>query len=183
MTRMTDTNRRETVPGSGLAIRPRRAEDLPSCVAVLAEVHRFDGYPEIWPADAAGWLDPPDTIAAWLAEAGRTDPRRVLGHVSLIPDSTSGTVKLSRLFVAPQARGSGIARPLMDTAVGWARERDLDVVLEVYEGTAAVAVYEGLGWRFLNRGPASWTGLGGRHPMLRHYAAPGKPFAADDAGG
>jgi hypothetical protein len=71
----------------------------------------------------------------------------------------------------------------MDTAVNWAQERDLDVVLEVYEGTAAVAVYEGLGWRFLHRGPASWTGLGGRRPMLRHYAAPGKPFAADGARG
>jgi GNAT superfamily N-acetyltransferase len=188
--RMTHNHRLEAVrapllghpgesPDSGLSIRSRRAEDLPSCVAVLAEVHRSDGYPELWPADAAGWLDPPDTIAAWLAEAAGN---KLLGHVSLIPDSTGGMVKLSRLFVAPQARGGGVARPLMDTAVGWAQERDLDVVLEVYEGTPAVAVYEALGWRFLNRGPASWTGLGGRRPMLRHYAAPGKPFAAGDAG-
>jgi len=163
-----------------MTIRPRRPEDLPSCVTVLTEVHDADGYPEARSAVSAGWLDPPGTIAAWVAQPDG----EIRGHVSLIAEppvadaapggpGRAGVVKLSRLFVAPMAQGRGVARQLMTTAVSWAEGQGWDVVLEVYEGTAAVAVYERLGWRFLSRGPAAWTGVDGRPPMLRHYAAPG----------
>lgn len=165
-----------------MTIRPRLPEDLPSCVAVLANVHHADGYPEIWQVDAAGWLDPPGTIVAWVAESAGG----ILGHVSLTAaasdpacpaNSAAGIVKLSRLFVDPAAQGGGVARRLMATAVSWAQGRGLDVILEVYEGTPAVALYERLGWRFLNRAPASWLGAHGRRPTLRYYAAPGNPVA------
>ncbi|HST85019.1 MAG TPA: GNAT family N-acetyltransferase [Kineosporiaceae bacterium] len=153
-----------------MTIRPRRPEDLPPCVAVLAEVHRVDGYPEIWQPDAIGWVDPPGTIAAWVAEPAGA----IVGHVSLMVAPAGGeTVKLSRLFVAPSAQGQGLARQLMATAVAWAEDQGRDVVLEVYAGTPAVTLYEGLGWRFLGSSPASWLGAQGQRPTLRFYAAPG----------
>jgi GNAT superfamily N-acetyltransferase len=153
-----------------MTIRPRRPEDLPPCVAVLAEVHRVDGYPEIWMSDVLGWVDPPGTIAAWVAEPAGA----IAGHVSLLADPAGGeTVKLSRLFVDPSAQGRGLARQLMAAALAWAEARDRDVVLEVYAGTPAVALYEGLGWRSLGSSPAPWLGAQGRRPTLRFYAAPG----------
>jgi GNAT superfamily N-acetyltransferase len=154
-----------------VTIRPRRPEDLPPCVAVLAQVHRTDRYPEIWQDDAAGWLDPPGTVAAWVAgPAGQ-----VSGHVSLIdePPEGDGPLKLARLFVAPTAQGRGLARRLMTTAVSWAQAQGRDVVLEVDEQVPAVAVYERLGWRFLGSGPGGWIGVNGRQPVVRYYAAPG----------
>jgi GNAT superfamily N-acetyltransferase len=160
-------------------IRPRLPEDLPSCVAVLAEVHVADGYPELWQSDSIGWLDPPGTIGAWVAE--RSDG--ILGHVSLVADPAGGsTVKLSRLFVAPTAQGRGAARQLIATALSWADTRGLDVVLEVYAGTPAVSLYERLGWRFLGSAPAAWLGAHGRRPTLRFYAAPENPSPGTGAG-
>ena len=155
-----------------MTIRPRRPDDLPACVEVLAEVHRVDGYPEVWQPDAIAWLDPPGTIAAWVAES----PGAIAGHVSLLADPADGeTVKLSRLFVAPPAQGQGLARQLIAAALSWAGDRDRDVVLEVYAGTPAVALYEGLGWRFLGSSPAAWLGARGRRPTLRFYASPAIP--------
>lgn len=150
-----------------MTIRPRLPADLPDCAAVLAEVHRVDGYPEVWQDDPAGWLDPPETIAAWVAESAGA----VAGHVSLISDS-DGPVKLSRLFVGPRAQRQGLARALMAVAVGWARDAGRDVVLEVDAEVAAVAVYERLGWRLLTTGQGSWIGRDGRRPTVRYYAAP-----------
>lgn len=172
-----------------VTIRPRLPEDLPSCVAVLAEVHQVDGYPEVWQPDPAGWLDSPGTIAAWVAES----TGEITGHVALTtgsapPDPASSTgngtgtgtgtdagiVKLSRLFVAPTAQGGGVARRLTATALSWAEAQGLEVVLEVDQDTPAVAVYERLGWRFLSSGPGSWIGVNGRRPVVRYYAAPEK---------
>jgi GNAT superfamily N-acetyltransferase len=150
-----------------VTIRSRRHADLPACVAVLAEVQRADGYPEIWPSEPAQWLDPPGTLAAWIAQPAD----RIAGHVSLIaaPDNCA---LLSRLFVAPTAQQQGLARQLMATALGWAGEGGLEVRLEVHAEAPAVALYERLGWRFLAFGQGSWIGLDGRRPTVRYYAAP-----------
>jgi GNAT superfamily N-acetyltransferase len=162
-----------------VTIRPRLPEDLPSCVAVLVEVHQVNRYPEVWQSDPTGWLDSPGTIAAWVAESAG----QITGHVSLTgdsaaPDAASPSanriVRLSRLFVAPTAQGGGVARRLMTTALSWAEDQRLDVILEVDQDTPAVAVYERLGWRYLSSGPGSWIGVNGRQPIVRYYAAPGK---------
>jgi len=60
-----------------VTIRPRRADDLPACAEVLAEVHRQDGYPTCWPTNPVGWLDLP---GAWVAEEAGV----MAGHIALV---------------------------------------------------------------------------------------------------
>lgn len=160
-----------------MIIRGRTESDLGECVQILAEVHRLDGYPETWPADPAGWLARPGLIAAWVA-AGDDG---VAGHAALSwprPGNPAaalygdGAVLLSRLFVAPAARGLGVGARLAGHAVRQAREDGLHPVLEVLEaeGSPAIALYERLGWKLLGRTRQNWGGL---DVPIRCYAAPG----------
>jgi GNAT superfamily N-acetyltransferase len=137
---------------------------------VLAEVHDRDGYPVNWPDRPPEWLAQPSLIGAWVAElAGR-----IVGHVGL-SRSVAGDVApglwsvragvsadraavVSRLFVAPSARGHGIGALLMARAVGAARERRLHPVLDVVASdTAAAALYERLGWQLLATVRQEWS--------------------------
>ncbi len=79
-------------------IRRRDDGDLDALVAVLAEVHTHSGYPHHWPADPARWLTPGDLTAAWVAEADGA----IVGHAALCGR------EISRLYVAPAARGAGL---------------------------------------------------------------------------
>ena len=97
-------------------MRRRAVEDLPGCVRVLEAVHAANAYPMWWPADPAGWLSPVGWTAAWVAELAGV----VVGHVCVVrgvedPLVTSLTGAgpdrlgmVSRLFVAPEARGRGL---------------------------------------------------------------------------
>ncbi|GAA0589721.1 GNAT family N-acetyltransferase [Streptomyces crystallinus] len=163
-------------------VRPRDARDLDACVRALAAVHERDGYPVNWPDRPGDWLAQPSLLAAWVAELDG----RVAGHVGL---SLSGTgdvapglwsaragadpeaaAVVSRLFVAPWARGHGLGRLLLDRAVGEARERGLHPVLDVVASdTAATALYERLGWQLLAEAEQEW---GPRQTVtVRSYAA------------
>jgi ribosomal protein S18 acetylase RimI-like enzyme len=73
----------------------------------------------------------------WLAMAG----------ASVHPDK-SGTVSLWWLWVAPGARGRGVARRLLEARAQWARERGaVRLELAVAEDNeAAKALYRGLGF-------------------------------------
>ena len=107
-------------------IRPRRDADLPALCAVLREVHRGSGSPSVWPADPAAFLAPP-TLGSWVAELDGA----AVGQVTLRPAAepppdwiaatglagtglaTTGrgaaeVAVVSRLFVAPAARGRGL---------------------------------------------------------------------------
>lgn len=118
-------------------IRRRRDTDLDACVAVLAEVHTHSGYPHHWPDDPAGWLTPDGLTAAWVAEADGS----VVGHVALCGGGRS------RLCVAPSARGAGLGGRLLRAVEAEAAARGLRPVLEVKDtDTAALALYERLGW-------------------------------------
>ena len=61
-------------------------------------------------------------------------------------------VHLYQMWVAPECRGRGVARGLLDTALGWARERNARFVeLEVTRGNSAAArLYERAGFRAVN---------------------------------
>ncbi|MGW1378802.1 GNAT family N-acetyltransferase [Streptomyces sp. NPDC002446] len=118
-------------------IRRRSDSDLDACVALLAQVHAHSGYPHHWPDDPARWLTPEGLTAAWVAETGG----RIAGHVALCGR------EVSRLCVAPAARGAGLGRRLLRAVEEEAAARGLRPVLEVKTtDTAAIALYERLGW-------------------------------------
>ncbi|MEU3407152.1 GNAT family N-acetyltransferase [Streptomyces sp. NPDC006670] len=164
-------------------VRPRTDRDLDACVRVLAGVHACDGYPVNWPAHPADWLAQPALVSAWVAELDG----RVVGHVGLARsdagDAAPGlwssregagsdtAAVISRLFVAPAARGHGIGALLMARAVCEARVRGLHPVLDVLASdTAATALYERLGWELLGTVEQRWSPE--QSVTVRCYCAP-----------
>ncbi|OAR22747.1 acyltransferase [Streptomyces sp. ERV7] len=163
-------------------IRPRADHDLDACVHALAAVHERDGYPVNWPERPGDWLAQPSPLAAWVAELDG----RVAGHIGLSPGGTGdvapglwsaragvgpeATAVVSRLFVAPEARGHGIGRLLLARAVDEARARGLHPVLDVVASdTAATALYERMGWELLAEVEQEWEPR--QTVTLRCYAA------------
>ncbi|SDM82374.1 GNAT family N-acetyltransferase [Allokutzneria albata] len=155
---------------SGRRVRRRNDVDVEKCVELLAEVHHGDGYPVNWPDRPAEWLSQGSLLQAWVAELDG----RLVGHVSLsrsgegdlapgLWSERSGTsvdltAVVSRLFVAPQARGHGIGALLISQAVGEARRRGLHPVLDVVASdTAAAALYERLGWELMATVDQRWS--------------------------
>ncbi|MFG1916872.1 GNAT family N-acetyltransferase [Micromonospora sp. NPDC048898] len=165
------------------SIRRRRATDLDGCVAALAEVHRVDGYPLNWPADPHHWLREPHPARAWVAVAADATAAEdadaaIVGHVSVhrLPGPSTGpparpTAEVTRLFVAPAARGLELGSALLARARQWASARGTDLVLDVTCGDAsAAALYERTGWRCTGVSVAPWTAPDGSPVSLRHYA-------------
>ncbi|MFE7761679.1 GNAT family N-acetyltransferase [Streptomyces sp. NPDC057438] len=163
-------------------VRCRVDGDLDGCAEVLAEVHDRDGYPVDWPERPGAWLTPPSLLAAWVAQLDG----RIAGHVGLARsgagDAAPGlwsertgvgadrTAVVSRLFVAPSARGRGLGASLLARAGAEARRRGLHPVLDVAASdTAAAALYERLGWEFLATVEQRWGP--DRTVSVRCYAA------------
>ncbi|MEU6677242.1 GNAT family N-acetyltransferase [Streptomyces sp. NPDC046925] len=164
-------------------VRPRHAPDLPACVEALSQVHVADGYPTNWPEQPAGWLTGGSLLGAWVAELDG----RVAGHVVLCRGGTDDVAPglwsrregvpvdriavVSRLFVAPGARGHGLGARLLARVVAEAGELGLFPVLDVVESdTSATALYERTGWRFLGTGEQHWSPR--QTVTVRCYAAP-----------
>ncbi|MFG3441002.1 GNAT family N-acetyltransferase [Nonomuraea sp. NPDC047897] len=154
-------------------IRPRTDADLDACVKALFEVHAADRYPVDWPADPARWLTPADLVRAWVA----VEDGRVTGHVGLarvepevaelVGAPVAGAV--TRLFVAPGARGGGLAARLLDVVLAQAAPLALEVS---DEGRAAIASYERHGWRRVGSTRAAWLNAAGEPALLHHYLSP-----------
>ncbi|MFE0135646.1 GNAT family N-acetyltransferase [Streptomyces sp. NPDC059037] len=168
-------------PAQDLRIRSRHASDLDACVRALAQVHALDGYPADWPERPADWLATAGPVGAWVAELDG----RIAGHIVLSPGapddvapalwgrraSGEATAVVSRLFVAPDARGYGIGARLLERVVAEAGELGLHPVLDVVASdTSATALYERTGWRFLGTGEQCWGPQ--RWVTVRCYAAP-----------
>ncbi|MGW2226019.1 GNAT family N-acetyltransferase [Streptomyces formicae] len=169
-----------------LRIRERdETRDTDACVGLLAEVHESDGYPVNWPAAPGDWLAGDAPLGAWVAELDG----RVVGHVRLSPAEADdaapvlwseragadvgATAVVSRLFVAPGARGHGIGALLMNRVEREARGRGLHPVLDVVSTDAsAAALYERLGWELLDVVEREWGP--GHLVALRCYAAPSR---------
>jgi len=155
----------DVVDQDGLSIRFRRDSDLDACLALLRLVHERDGYPVIWPDDAAAWVSGRGALTAWVAERAGV----IVGQVSLrpaagtpvpvweagtgLPSERLGVV--SRLFVDPGHRRTGTGRTLLQVAVAEARRRRLQPVLDVLiRNPDACLLYESQGWTKL--GPFLW---------------------------
>ncbi|MFI8007919.1 GNAT family N-acetyltransferase [Streptomyces sp. NPDC086010] len=137
---------------------------------VLADVHQSDRYPLNWPDQPDEWLSSASLLGAWVVEVGG----HLVGHVSLsssgegdlAPDlwsARNGTPKeltavVSRLFVAPQARGHRVGALLIGRAVEEARRQGLHPVLDVVASdTAAATLYEALGWERIATVEQRWS--------------------------
>ena len=155
-------------------VRPRRPTDLPGCVQALWPVHLADGYPIHWPDDPAAWIDPPGLSAAWVAESDG----EIVGHIGVVdgPDpfgiGSGATSVVTRLFIRPIARGTGLAAALLAAARLRARSSDRALLLEVIDGTPAVRTYERLGWRLQDIRRSTWTARDGLHRAVRVYLEP-----------
>lgn len=164
-------------------VRRRGDDDIEASVKVLAEVHHRDGYPVNWPDRPDDWLSQASLLGAWVADLDGC----VVGHVSLSRggkgDLAPGlwserhgtsrelTAVVSRLFVAPQARGHGIGALLLGRAVEEARHSGLHPVLDVVASdVAAAALYERLGWERLATIEQRWSPQ--QTVAVHCYAAP-----------
>jgi GNAT superfamily N-acetyltransferase len=143
---------------TGAIVRPRQEADLHGCEQLVRVVYELDGYPGHWPSDLPAFIAEPDAIAAWVAVAGE----EIVGHIALHPNSSEAAMSLarsttglpssrlgfvSRLFVAPATRRSGIGRALLETAEEHARGRGLHPVLDVVTRfQPAIELYETSGW-------------------------------------
>jgi len=162
--------------------RARRLEDIDDCVAMLGLVHTTDGYPSRWPDDPRRWLTPDGFVGARVA----ADTRGLSGHVLLhrpTGDADASwvsaaaalpperTALVSRLFVAPRARGAGVGVDLLQTVVKEASTRGLRTALAVAESDhAARALHERCGWQHVDSTP--WTWSGGGRTVLHCYLGP-----------
>jgi ribosomal protein S18 acetylase RimI-like enzyme len=159
-------------------IRPRNPADLDACVALIADVHRTDGYPAHWPADPHRWLTPSRLLAAWVAEQDGT----IVGHVGLSKPDGDTTASMwsrhtgrpvtdaavvTRLCVAEAARGDKLGERLLAQACMGAWHPVLDVL---DHNAAAIALYDRLGWQRL--ASTDYTLPDGRVVGMLHYAAP-----------
>jgi GNAT superfamily N-acetyltransferase len=138
---------------------------------VLSRVHATSGYPTNWPADPARWLTPSGLIEAWVAG---TEEIQVAGHaiVSKSPEPAGGrlAVEFGRLFVDPAARRQGVAQVLIQQAMDWAADRDLDLMLWVTDQlTPARTLYTSAGFTHTGTEVASWTTPDGGPVTVHRY--------------
>ena len=162
-------------------IRARAEGDLQRLVPALAVVAAEDRYPSRWPEDPAGWIRSVALIGSWVAEEGGD----LVGHVNLRWPGDQMPVRMwrdrcdprecaliSRLFVVPSARRSGLGRALLEVACTRAAELGRHPVLDVVDGNrAAVAMYRRLGWTELGSYVERFHD-GGPDELLHCFAAP-----------
>ena len=144
-----------------LSLRRWRDDDVPQIAAACVdpEIQRWTLVPDGYDEDSAraflargnaGWDD--GTLAS-LAVVAAEDPGTVLGAVGFSrPDWETGTAVDAGYWVAPQARGRGVAGGGLELLTRWAFEtlglRRLE--LHVIEGNiASERVAEGAGFRRL----------------------------------
>jgi GNAT superfamily N-acetyltransferase len=175
-----------------LVVRDRRDEDLRRCAAVLREVHLRDGYPTYWPEDPPRFVAGRGTLAAWVAVCDGA----LVGHVTLgTADSAAvwgpcaeatgraltGLGVVARLFVAPAARGHGVAGALLSAAVGEAERRELRPVLDVtVDNHEAIDFYERRGWMQVGEATLHLADPPGATLAMALYVAP-EPALVDVA--
>ncbi|MBP0461385.1 GNAT family N-acetyltransferase [Streptomyces montanisoli] len=139
-------------------VRPITDADLPGVAKALVEVHATDGYPVEGVADPEAWVSSPAVLTAWVA----VEDERVVGHIAIMRPLGEDAVALwrersgetaermgvlARLFVVREARKHATGETLMRTAMAYAEERSLRLVLDVMtKDTAAIRLYERLGW-------------------------------------
>ena len=162
------------MPSQEIEVRPRRDEDVPGLVEVLAAQQPTSSYPMRWPLPfpIEEFVVRQGELAAWTALADG----RPVGHVAVqeasdelfgphwerghdLPVDRLGV--MSTLFVDPTLRGAGLGRRLHDVSVGWLREQGRGPCLDVAPVHAgALRLYEALGWVEVCRLRPPWLPVG-----------------------
>ena len=141
-----------------MIVRPRSGGDLDSCERIARLVQALDGYPALISDGLRDFVEARGFYQAWVAEVDsevvgqillrpRSSPKvmAMVRQATGLPDDRFGVI--ARLFVAPTARRRGIGRALLTTATTAAVSRRLVPVLDVVtKNTAAMALYESMGW-------------------------------------
>ena len=129
---------REFLPGDD--------EVLVSWFATPAELRLFAGESLRWPLDARQLrlIRADTTLRAWTA----VDGELIIGHIELTWLSQAGWGRLARVALAPQWRGRGLGRELVEAALAKARAAGMrGVDLRVYAANAAArATYAAAGF-------------------------------------
>lgn len=152
-------------------IRPRRPEDIPALCEALAEQQSSSRYPyrRPYPQPLETFIVRDNEIASWTA----TVDGRPAGHVALtaVADGddfvdvwtaahacvVSELACVSVLFLRTDARGQGLGRGLLDSAVAHAYDHGLRPCLDVVDGHGAARhLYQRAGWVEVGRADSSW---------------------------
>lgn len=84
-----------------------------------------------------------------------TIDEKVVGGCGIFPTENlpDGTCELVKLYVAKEARGTGLGKQLMEKSMNWAKENGyIQVYLEsMPELSKAVSIYEKVGFKSLNQ--------------------------------
>jgi GNAT superfamily N-acetyltransferase len=165
-------------------IAPRHAAHLGRVADALRLVHESDRYPMVWPDDPIAWLTPDGTLGAWVAfvdgelvghvmivDGGKVEHAAELAEAARVP--VTNLAGVSRLFVTPAARGTGVAVTLLERVEDMPARRGRRLVLDVVDdGGPAIRLYERLGWTRVTAGPASWARPDGVRPRAAAYLSP-----------
>lgn len=172
-----------------MLLRPRTADDLPACLALMRSTHERDGYPRYWRPDPERFLVNATEQAAWVAERDE----EVVGHIAVHDAAEDPTLAaaqrrtgrspaalavVARLLVSPTLRRAGVGRSLLQHATSWAHAQGRQPVLDVLqEAVGASRMYEGLAWQRLEPLVLPIEG----HPSLHLWVYLGPPPRAEQA--
>lgn len=156
-------------------IRERVPEDVPVLAKILLAQQAETRYPfrDPLPIPVEDFMHAHDAARAWTAEldgdpighVARMDSPRVVPAADVLTEvcarahgcDPNELAWVSTLFVAPEARGLGIARALMDTVVQDILDQGLHPCLEVLPVHAgALSLYVSTGWRTVHRVRPDW---------------------------
>lgn len=145
-------------------LRAFGAGDAPWLVQRHADLYREnDGFDETFGALVAGIVEAfladhdPATERGWVACAGD----RRLGSIFCIQSGEPGVAKLRLFLLEPDARGLGLGRRLLETCLGFARQRGYaSLRLWTHEShRAACALYAKNGFALVRSEPKTSFGV------------------------
>ncbi|MCE8532149.1 GNAT family N-acetyltransferase [Ruegeria pomeroyi] len=146
-----------------ITLRPFRPEDAPWLVERHGTLYAQDeGFDDSFAPLVARIVDDfianhdPDREQGWIAEA---DGQRLGSIFCVRLDET--TAKLRLFLLVPEARGQGLGRRLIDTCMGFARDKGyVQMQLWTHEShRAACALYAATGWQLVDSKPVHSFGV------------------------